>query len=65
MLSETAEFVYKTTDYYQPQLERAVSYNDAQLKIQWPFNVNLKLAQDEAAPQLNSIPVNELLYEHN
>ena len=61
VLSETAEFVYKTTDYYQPQLERAVSYNDPQLNIQWPFNVNLKLSpKDEAAPQLNSIPVNEL-----
>jgi len=61
VLSETAEFVYKTTDYYQPQSERAVRYDDPQLNIQWPFTDDLKLSpKDEAAPQLNTIPVNEL-----
>ena len=61
VLSETAEFVYKTTDYYQPQSERAVRYDDLQLNIQWPFTDDLKLSpKDEAAPQLNTIPVNEL-----
>lgn len=61
VLSETAEFVYKTTDYYQPQAERAVRYDDPQLNIKWPFNIDLKLSpKDEAAPQLNMIPVNEL-----
>lgn len=61
VLSETAEFVYKTTNYYQPQSERAVKYDDPQLKIQWPFNLDLKLsAKDDAAPHLSNIPVNEL-----
>ena len=61
VLSETAEFVYKTTNYYEPQSERAIRYDDQLLNIQWPYNVHLKLSpKDEAAPQLNTIPVNEL-----
>ncbi|KAA0544795.1 MULTISPECIES: dTDP-4-dehydrorhamnose 3,5-epimerase [Citrobacter] len=61
VLSETAEFVYKTTNYYEPQSERAIRYDDQLLNIQWPYNVHLKLSpKDEAAPLLNTIPVNEL-----
>ncbi|HCR3329550.1 dTDP-4-dehydrorhamnose 3,5-epimerase [Citrobacter freundii] len=61
VLSETAEFVYKTTNYYQPQSERSIRYDDPKLNIHWPLNVELKLsAKDEAAPLLNTIPVNEL-----
>ena len=33
--SETAEFVYKTTDYYAPEHERCIVWNDAQLAIDW------------------------------
>ena len=36
VLSETAEFVYKTTDYYAPAHERSILWNDATLGIQWP-----------------------------
>lgn len=36
-LSESAEFVYKTTDYYQPQFERCVQWNDPDLGIAWPL----------------------------
>ena len=36
VLSETAEFVYKTTDYYAPAHERSILWNDAALGIQWP-----------------------------
>ncbi|MBQ0206320.1 dTDP-4-dehydrorhamnose 3,5-epimerase [Citrobacter portucalensis] len=61
VLSETAEFVYKTTSYYEPQSERAIRYDDPLLNIQWPYNVDLKLSpKDEAALLLNTIPVNEL-----
>jgi len=35
-LSETAEFLYKTTDYYAPELERCIRWDDAALAIQWP-----------------------------
>jgi dTDP-4-dehydrorhamnose 3,5-epimerase len=36
-LSETAEFLYKTTDYYAPEYERCIAWNDADVAIQWPF----------------------------
>lgn len=35
--SESAEFLYKTTDYYFPQHERALLWNDAALGITWPL----------------------------
>jgi dTDP-4-dehydrorhamnose 3,5-epimerase len=35
VLSETAEFLYKTTDYYAPAHERCVAWNDPQLGIDW------------------------------
>ncbi len=35
-LSEHAEFLYKTTNYYQPTAERSILWNDATLAIVWP-----------------------------
>jgi dTDP-4-dehydrorhamnose 3,5-epimerase len=35
VLSETADFMYKTTDYYAPQYERSILWNDADLDINW------------------------------
>lgn len=35
-LSETAEFLYKTTDYYAPDRDRCISWNDPGLDIRWP-----------------------------
>ena len=37
VLSETAEFLYKTTDYYAPAHERCIAWNDATLSIDWPL----------------------------
>ena len=36
VLTETADFQYKATDYYAPQDERTIAWNDASLAIQWP-----------------------------
>ena len=36
VLSESAEFLYKTTDYYAPQHERCIVWNDPALAIVWP-----------------------------
>jgi len=36
VLSDSADFLYKTTDYYSPQYERCIRWDDAQLGIQWP-----------------------------
>ena len=35
VMSETAEFVYKCTDYYAPEFERSVLWNDKDLGIDW------------------------------
>jgi len=45
VLSETAEFLYKTTDYYAPEHERSLLWNDPELGIEWPI---------EQAPQLSA-----------
>ena len=36
VLSETADFLYKTTDYYDPPSERGISWDDPQIGIDWP-----------------------------
>ncbi len=36
VLSESAEFLYKTTDYYAPEFERSIAWNDPTLAIEWP-----------------------------
>lgn len=43
--SDSAEFLYKTTDYYAPEHERCIAWNDPIVSIRWPF---------DAAPQLSS-----------
>ena len=49
VLSENAEFLYKTTDYWYPQHERTLLWNDAALKIAWPFEGMPVLAAKDAA----------------
>ena len=38
VLSETAEFLYKTTDYYAPEHERCIAWDDPAIGIQWPLD---------------------------
>jgi dTDP-4-dehydrorhamnose 3,5-epimerase len=48
VLSEFAEFLYKTTDFYAPQFERCIRWDDADIGIQWPLDgVPLLSAKDE------------------
>ena len=37
VLSESAEFLYKTTDYYAPEFERCLAWDDPHLRIDWPL----------------------------
>ncbi|ELL7784827.1 dTDP-4-dehydrorhamnose 3,5-epimerase, partial [Cronobacter sakazakii] len=37
VLSETAEFVYKTTNYYNPESDRGIIWNDEDISIEWPL----------------------------
>ena len=54
VLSESADFLYKTTDYYAPTSEAAVRWNDPTLAVQWPElgMAPLLSAKDVAAPAL-------------
>lgn len=51
--SESAEFLYKTTDYYYPEFERSLLWNDPDIGIQWPLHLlnaePLLAAKDVAA----------------
>lgn len=49
VLSETAEFLYKTTDYWHPEYERSIIWNDPDLKIDWPNAETPTLAAKDAS----------------
>lgn len=49
VLSETAEFLYKTTDYWAPAHERSLLWSDPDLAIAWPISVAPTLAAKDAA----------------
>lgn len=49
-LSDTAEFVYKTTRYYAPEYEAAITWSDTQLAIEWPNTEHIQIsAKDQQA----------------
>lgn len=39
VLSDSADFLYKTTDYYAPEFERSLVWNDPKIAIAWPFSM--------------------------
>lgn len=49
VLSEAAEFLYKTTDYWYPEHERTLLWNDGALAIDWPLAGAPRLAPKDAA----------------
>ena len=59
VLSESAEFLYKTTDYYAPQHERCIAWNDPQLAIAWPAvgSAPLVSAKDSAGARFATADV--------
>lgn len=52
VLSETAEFLYRTTDYYAPEHERCIIWNDPDLAIHWPLETQPKLSDKDAVGSL-------------
>ena len=53
VLSETAEFLYKTTDYYAPEYERSIVWNDPAIDVKWPIDGEPILsAKDQQAKTL-------------
>ncbi len=60
-LSDTAEFLYKTTDYYAPEHERCIRWDDPAIGIAWPLDgVPSLSAKDAAANDLATISVADL-----
>jgi dTDP-4-dehydrorhamnose 3,5-epimerase len=47
--SDSAEFLYKTTDYYMPAHERCIAWNDAAINIQWPSDVSPQVSVKDMA----------------
>lgn len=50
--SDSAEFIYKTTDYWHPEYERTLLWNDATVGVQWPNIGEPKLAQKDASGKM-------------
>ncbi len=58
VLSEVAEFLYKTTDYYAPHFERCIAWNDPEIGIAWPIaEAPLLSAKDQAGVRLKDAEV--------
>jgi dTDP-4-dehydrorhamnose 3,5-epimerase len=47
VLSDVAEFLYKTTDYYAPEHERTIIWNDPELDIRWPVYEEPRLSKKD------------------
>jgi len=56
--SDSAEFLYKTTDYYHPEFERSLLWRDPTVGIQWPIDGEpLLAAKDKAATTLENAEI--------
>jgi len=55
-LSETVQFLYKCSDFYNPQDEYGVLWNDPELKIQWGTESPVVSEKDSKLPTLASMP---------
>lgn len=60
VLSDTALFHYKCTDYYYPEGEQSIAWNDPELGIDWMVENPSLSAKDSAAPRLAEIPADRL-----
>lgn len=52
VLSESADFLYKTTDYYAPEFERSIAWNDPAIGIAWPIGDEPQLSGKDKAGML-------------
>ena len=62
VLSESADFLYKTTEYYAPEHERCIAWNDPAIGVEWPLAATALAApllsnKDAAAPALGQADV--------
>ena len=61
VLSDTADILYKTTDYYYPEHERCIRWNDPDLAIDWPTEITPILSvRDESCTGYAQSPLYEM-----
>lgn len=60
VMSSYADFIYKCTDYYFPECERGIHWQDPTLQIQWPDVTPIVTSKDDELPLLKNIPLEEL-----
>ncbi len=60
VLSETAEFLYKCSDFYHPEYERGVLWNDPEIDINWGVEAPILSDRDLRNPPLSGIVLDEL-----
>lgn len=60
VLSETAAFLYKCSDFYHPECERGIIWNDAEININWGVQNPLLSDKDLSNPPLSKIHLSEL-----
>jgi dTDP-4-dehydrorhamnose 3,5-epimerase len=54
--SEVADVTYKVSTYYDPEIERAIAYDDPDVGIEWPAGLELKVSErDSRAPRLSDV----------
>lgn len=58
--SENALFSYKCTDYYAPEYDAAIVWNDPDIRIDWPVEDPVLSGKDVAAPPLSGVPGDSL-----
>ncbi len=59
VLSDSADFLYKTTDYYLPDFERCLIWNDLDVGVKWPLKVQpLLSSKDQIGKSLRDIEAN-------
>ncbi|HEY6084788.1 MAG TPA: dTDP-4-dehydrorhamnose 3,5-epimerase [Nitrospira sp.] len=62
VMSETADFLYKCTDFYSPKDERGILWNDPALKIAWPVSAPILSGKDQAFRTLAQMEAELPLY---
>lgn len=60
VVSETAEFLYKVSSFYDPAAERGLAWDDPDIAIRWPIEQPLLSLRDQTHPRLCAIPDDEL-----
>ena len=56
VLSDTADVMYKCSSYYDESIERGIAYNDPDVAIEWPADIELQVSdRDASAPRLRDV----------